>query len=325
MKLEEYANLSEKNSFFDMTTIDTYKGFDDVYQTLKSDNVIFRGVNEAKYKLYTSAQREWIINEYEKQGINYTSFIQSQLNYIRGFSIISQYYKSLNVNENDLLYICLLQHYGAPSPLLDFTYDLDIALYFALDKIKTASSNIDIDNYFSLYLIDKNQCGKELVDIVLMLKSGIQSGGILLEDYKIKYPHDSIDDSLLRSVDLYTKWLKNDGTRDGLHKLGCGFIDNPLCSETLSMYKTSEVLYWSNINLIAQKGCFIFYTKDKEPLELFFTLKNTLPKVRCINIHKSLVEYIKNKYIVHLSEQDIYPKLNKMCKDAYLYFKRCLK
>lgn len=325
MKLEEYANLSEKKSFFDMTTIDTYKGFDDVYQTLKRDNVIFRGVNEAKYKLYTSAQREWIINEYEKQGINYTSFIQSQLNYIRGFSIISHYYKSLNVNENDMLYISLLQHYGAPSPLLDFTYDLDIALYFALDKIKTDSSNIDIDNYFSLYFIDKNQCGNELVDIVSMLRFALESGKDLLDDYIRDNPHISIDDSLLCSVDQYTKWLKDDDTKDGLHKLDCGFIDNPLRSGTLSMYKTSEVLYWSNINLIAQNGCFIFYTNDKEPLELFFTLKNTLPKVRCINIHKSLVEYIKNKYIAHLSEQDIYPKLDKMCKDSYHCFKRCLK
>ena len=130
MKLEEYSNLSQKEPFFETKNINTYKEFDNIYEELKENTLLYRGIHEAKYKIYTSAQREWITNEYSKNGMTYTQFIQSIISNIRKNTILSKYYKSLNINENDLLYISLLQHYGAPSPLLDFTYNINIALYF---------------------------------------------------------------------------------------------------------------------------------------------------------------------------------------------------
>ena len=224
-----------------------------------------------------------------------------------------------------MLYISLLQHYGAPTPLLDFTHGLNIALYFALDGMKNASSNNDIDNYFSLYIIDRNKCGNELVDIVSVLDHGLENGTAMLEELKAQYPNTSLDYSLLKDVDKYTKWIKQDGTNDGLCKMDCGFLDNPLNSSTISMIETNEILYWSNINIIAQKGCFVFYTKDDEPLEQYFGGTNTyLPKLKCINIHKSLASYIKKKYLQGLSKNDIYPDINILCETAYGQFKENL-
>jgi len=322
MKLEEYSNLKQKESFFDAINVVTYEDFDTIYEKLNQSTLLYRGIHEARYKIYTSAQREWITNEYSKQGVSFTQFIQSIITSIRQNTLLSKYYKSLNINENDLLYISLLQHYGAPSPLLDFTHSLNIALYFALDGIKIASSDNDIDNYFSLYIIDRNKCGNELVDIVSFLDHGIENGTAMLEDFKTQYPNTPLDYSLLKDVDKYTKWIKQDGTNDGLCKMNCGFLDNPLNTDTIAMYETKDFLYWSNINLIAQQGCFILYTKESTPLEQYFSGENYLPKLRCINVHKSLSEYIKSKYLKSMSRLDIYPDINLMCKDAYGKFKK---
>lgn len=326
MKLEEYPNLTEKESVFETTNITTHKDFDNFYDEFKEKTLLFRGICEAKYKIYTSAQREWLTNEYANQGITYAQFIQSIITNIRKNKILSQYYKSLNINENDLLYISLLQHSGAPTPLLDFTHNLEVALYFALDGLKVASSDKDIDNYFSLYILDCNKCGKELTDIVSLLSNGLATGTAMLKDTKSKYPDTDIDDSLLKEVDKYTKWMKQDGTEDGLYKLKCGFLDNPLNSKTVSMYETNEILYWSNINLIAQQGCFILYTEESTPLEQYFSgEKKYLPKLQCFNVHKSLVEYIKNQSLKSMSKLDIYPDIKLMCKEAYNTFKKELK
>lgn len=325
MKLEEYGSLTEKDSFFRTTTITTRKEFDETYKKISGKDLLYRGIYEAKYKIYTSAQREWITNEYSKQGIVFTHFIQSIINNIRKNSLLSNYYKSLNINENDLLYISLLQHHGAPTPLLDFTYDLNTALYFALEKVQPTVSNIDIDNFFSIYIINKEEYGNEFVDIISLLSNGLVSGTGMLEDFIAQNPNIPLDYSLLSDVDKYTKWIKEDGSNDGLCKIDCGFLDNPLNSSTISMFKTNEILYWSNINLIAQKGCFVFYTKDKEPLEQYFGRVNKyLSKLKCINIHKSLACYIKKNYLQGLSNKDIYPDLNYLCKNAYTQFKENL-
>ena len=322
MKLEEYSNLTQKEAFFETTNISTHKEFDDFYDEIKTKDLLYRGIYEAKYKIYTSAQREWITNEYSKQGISFIQFIQSIISNIRKRTILSQYYKSLNIHENDLLYISLLQHFGAPSPLLDFTHNLNIALYFALDGLKVASSNNDIDNYFSLYILDRNRYGNQLVDIVTMLSNGRESGIKMLKEFMDLNPNQPVDYSLLKHIDEYTKWIKDDGTNEGLCKIDCGFLDNPLKSKTFPMYETNEILYWSNINLIAQEGCFVFYSKENAPLEQYFGVDNEfLPKLKCVNIHKSLAEYIKNKYLKSISRLDIYPDINLMCKEAYNTFK----
>lgn len=44
-----------------------------------------------------------------------------------------------------------MQHYGLPTPFLDFSYNPYVALFFAIDNIKFSPSDDPIDNYFSLY------------------------------------------------------------------------------------------------------------------------------------------------------------------------------
>ena len=72
MKLPEYANFDEKNQFFNSKLINSKSEFDSFYtETVNKINAIFRGVHEAKYKIYTSAQREWcaLFRHQDTQGI----------------------------------------------------------------------------------------------------------------------------------------------------------------------------------------------------------------------------------------------------------------
>lgn len=288
MKLPEYHNFDKKNQLFNSQLINSKSEFDTFYtEIVNNKNAIFRGVHEAKYKIYTSAQREWITNNYNLQGIEYVDYIQSIIDNIKSNTILQSYYKSLNIAQNDLLWLSLLQHFSAPTPLLDFTHKLDIALFFALDNLQKNSSDKEIEDYFSIYYIDRKECGDKLVDIINMLYNGLENGIGMVEDLLKDDSNISLNCELIEKVDKFTQWIKTDGTKDGLHKIDCGFIDNPLCySKPLRMYKTNDTLYWSNLNLIAQDGCFVMYTKEAEPIEEHFFHETWLP-----NIH---INHLKN-------------------------------
>ena len=119
-------------------------------------NFIFRGVNEAKYKLYNSAQRYWITHELKDfNAENYVYFvcnlIHNAKNYLNG--ILDKYFKSFGYYPNDFSILSFLQHYKAPTPLLDWTKILNYALFFSLDNLEHFQRN-DINNYVSIYALD---------------------------------------------------------------------------------------------------------------------------------------------------------------------------
>lgn len=47
----------------------------------------------------------------------------------------------------------------------------------------------------------------------------------------------------------------------------------------------------SNLNIVAQKGCFIFYYNNSHPLQPFET------DIECVDIHKSLIPYLQDTII----------------------------
>lgn len=322
MKLPEYKSLEEKTPSFSHIKIDTTDVLDCQILKLKefSPNCIFRGVNEAKYKLYTSVQRSWICDGLGRHStINF--MIDSLIESLRKNTILTEYYKSLNVIPTDLLYLGLLQHYSAPSPLLDFTYDYKTALYFATKGLVAGCSNNEIDDYFSLYYIDTDKCGDQLVKMDKFLNSGLDAGADMYEEFKAKHPGVPVDKQLLDSMDTYTRWLKRECPYDdGLCAIKMMFIDNPLKFVKITTPYTNESLYWSNLNIIAQKGCFILYNNGCEPMAEYICQSTYLPKIWCIDIHKSLKEYVQKNYLRGLSESLLFPDINQLAKDAYKDF-----
>lgn len=319
MKLEEYKSLEEKENVFERQTIKTPSEFDTWYDSIsKQDGLIFRGMCEAKWKIYTSAQREWITKEYKNNISSYSAYIDKILQRIKQDTLLKNYFKSFNVKANDLLYLCLLQHYSSPTPMLDFTYNRDSALFFATDEIKFVPSDCDISNYFSVYYIDFNEGNnkKEIVHIDELLENLFDKAKPLKE----KYP--KADFSLVENIDEPIKW--HDEHNACLEQFSLCFIPSPEKAKAIKSL-SNESLYWANPNIIAQEGCLFLYNDEQRPFENFVLKNDTfnITKIHCIDIHKSLMEYIQSK--IKKSSDDIYPTFKQIAQQAYHDFKKTLK
>ncbi|MBO4829710.1 MAG: FRG domain-containing protein [Fibrobacter sp.] len=157
MELEIYNSLEEKLVAFKSCgylVIDSVEQFERWLNTVPRENKLFRGVNEAKYKIYTSAQRLYITNDLDKSGKKIEDFIQDELNQVKEINggLLKKYFQLLNVVDHDLLYLSFLQHYSGVSPLIDFSANVEKALYFMQDGCSFGKmGSTGIDNYFSLY------------------------------------------------------------------------------------------------------------------------------------------------------------------------------
>lgn len=314
MKLPEYASMTEKKEHFNYVKIDTKDVLDTHLGFLLSDrsNCIFRGVGEAKYKLFTSVQRHWI-----GCGLGRVTtidlLVDTLIRNIRKNEILDQYYSALNIIPTDLLYLGVLQHYAAPSPLLDFTYDYRIALYFATCNTAIPYTDNEINDYCSLYYIDLATCGAKLVRLDDYLQAKLEWEKREIEsclEYGVKPPN----------LDTIIKWLRPDDCMDrGLCDVKMMFVDAPHNFKRLTTPWTRESLYWANLNIVAQQGCFLLYNNDDVPLEEYFGAED---KIWCLDIHKSLIEYIRARYLQDLSESKLFPDMRQLAQDAYRSFLR---
>ena len=343
MILETYGSLEEKEKFFDNKKnmvlyyrVDTTKKLEETIKKIKkaresSTNVVLvtRGVSEAKYKLYTSAQREWMTNEWGRQGITFPEFVGRLLDHIKT-DFIEKYFQSMGVRINHLLLLSFLQHYRAPSPLLDFTTDPNVALFFALEHMQGIShGSQDIENYFSIYTILMDKSRSWDVRFSYALEK-------VMQKRREKRREDEKNGQLYKNETVATiglaellDWLPNKHIKgSGLCKKPILFLTNP--SDTNP--KMPSYLSWSNPNIIAQKGCFLLNTHEKQPLEKKFLeekesklLKNAA--LFCLDIHKSLAPYIRERYLKPegITKETIYPDFNAIANEAYEAFKRCPK
>jgi hypothetical protein len=99
----------------------------------QEDGWIYRGQSDASRGLKTSLEQacerwgiplssakkteEYIIREFQRRLYHYTGHIPNQKAYFE--------------------WISLMQHHGAPTRLLDFTYSINVATYFAVEKAKS--------------------------------------------------------------------------------------------------------------------------------------------------------------------------------------------
>ena len=60
-------------------------------------NLMYRGVKEARYKIFTSAFREWYTGEFDQLGINFKQVVQCLMDAIRANSLLQHNYKSLRL------------------------------------------------------------------------------------------------------------------------------------------------------------------------------------------------------------------------------------
>lgn len=293
-----YESFEEKSEVFkENFKIDNEEEVDSIVSMYSSHekDFLYRGINTATYKLYSSSQVQWMLSDAISKKTNiedYYNFIMDSIELTRENNRVKQYIKDNGISDNDLFILALMQHYGMPSPVLDFSHSIFGALYFAWDKCDRTLSDTQtqLSDYISLYVINKKidwvNCSVQNV----MRNSAEQLNDMLQKD-KL-FTAGMVDTKDVEKEFLKLPYLK---FKDW------NFVaveDNPENPVKISIPALKFDCEYQIINdrIISQQGMFIANnTLDKPLVELM----NDWCKEKyfvCYNIHKKLLDYIKQKY-----------------------------
>lgn len=157
--ISEYETTLQKSNSFDQQNIDTQGQFDKIYAEYNGKaDYLFRGQREAKWRLYSKLQREWILGNLKDKFATYKTLLEKLVE--NGRNEYNEKYLELlgekhDDADNDIAVLSFLQHHGCPTPLLDWTYKFKNALYFALDGVEYKERKREIDDYISVYFIEE--------------------------------------------------------------------------------------------------------------------------------------------------------------------------
>lgn len=314
MNKEEYTSVNEKGKCFNHFVINNKSDFNKFYirDTFEFSG-IWRGCSEAKYKLYTSLQRYWIDNNLFNTNLKQIDYLRYIVDVSKNWNgaLIKKVYKEMfdAIDVPTISYLSILRHYDVPVPLIDFTYDKNVSLFFAAYFANSTSGKNEIDSYFSVYFlsnksklygVNKKSLYKDLLKNFRLYKESafekIISG---------KKPTDkdyaSIEETaqafVLDENEFFDDFVNK---RTPLHVLE----DLNLIEDGLK-YK---LFINNNLNIINQKGLFVVNNYSDLPLEdavrkriIEFNndqenqnriLEEERAQFYCFDIHKSLKEYI---------------------------------
>ncbi len=308
--MEHYKDLEEKaGHFLQSRTINTPEELDAAVvelEKLKSNKKLhsmFRGVHEAKYKLYSSFQRMWFDRNLGETGTDPYLLVQNMINAcLDPQHVLSKYLKQLGVVCNDWLILSFLQHYGGASPLLDFSKNFLVALYFLCKNMKLQYSDQFISHYASIYYYKGVDAAQSFRPLHRKAENVVAAN---------------------LAVDKFDVW-KNELSFSNV-------MQRPPASEPLiiSVYNDASEIrtpngepatYFTaaNINVTSQEGEFICNMDMEQPLEDVFQ-KDGKKYLCCLNIHKGLREYIIQKHLEGSLERNdslYFPSEEQIAKEA---------
>lgn len=303
MELREYQTLEEKGSVYTGANVNVNVNAEiliEALMRLRDDgNFVFRGCGEAKYKLYNSAQRYWISYELfrqadgngpDEQRAAFTKFVENLIFQAKEWNgqTIQKLLSRMSIHEsNSLAYLSFMQHFGMPSPLLDFTENPFIALFFAATGAITTSSDFEIDNYFSVYALATDST-----------VSTIWSGGfdhVAVEKETGAIPYIKVSENPLHII----------GRKNTLYGIANNL--NIINQEGVFVYNSDPFFPLAESINKHQNEMFRYYNPGVN------SVPEPLPLMICYNIHKSLAPQI----LEHLSKNKIdsdfvFPDVSKM-------------
>ena len=311
-ELIEFTSLKEKQGSFrnhEKFQIDTRNQFDDWFDQIvvqkaeNRTNFIFRGMKEAKHKLYTSAQRIWLQNDMENwRGGDYFTFINQLIQKTKEYPLIEKVFNTYGYTDRqrEIPILSILQHYGAPTPLMDWTYNVNVALFFGTESVIGGNGgNGNISNYFSIYSIDKSIYLNELLNI----RDFDRQRTLCFLDYKDMTENPQVP---------------NKNNVFYISDFDSGNSGFPTRTASISILKDYQLTSIYNQNIIPQEGLFIFNPFSKKSIDEVFNIEKhsvgsnlVLGPFDCVNIKKDLSDYIRRriKQYKHIENSFIYPHL----------------
>ena len=311
-KLSSFNNLNEKQGYFkesDHFIINSKADFDvwfDGIVAIKQEertNYFFRGMKDAKHRLYTSAQRIWIENDMaEWSGVSYHGFIDRLIAHSLNHPLLRKVFDVYGYNpaERQFPILSILQHYGAPTPFMDWSYNVNVSLFFGTETLKGGHGNDVIDNYFSIYMINKADYKMELLNI-----------------------RDFIEKNIYASFNSFSDWGDDpqNPNKNGIFYIsdfdeGNAYGNIQYSSIQIRNHRPFTSIF--NQNIIPQEGLFIFNPFVLKSIDEVFNVPPhsegsnlVLTPFHCFNIKKDLAEYVRRriKNFQGIDSNFIYPHL----------------
>ena len=290
-----YNSIEDKNRFLQQCQITASEElWSFVRQCKEKENLVFRGVNEAKYMGFSSAQ---VRTKVSLSQASYVAMISEAIQAVRGSEKIMNYIRSRSNDESDFQILALLQHYGCGTPVIDYSTDIDKALFFATDRlenpVQTASKEDNsIDAFISIYYFDKRDSDHASLQEIHSRESA-----------KLNY----LDEKARREYGALYKGV-SDETKNSFKRLpfkefaeliGGGLFAVSGHPDGIIKFDIVGEPVEYNINnerIDVQDGLFMFNALCQTPYEEAaynwdYGLKD---KNHCVNIHKSLEGEIKS-------------------------------
>ncbi|WP_288800942.1 FRG domain-containing protein [uncultured Fibrobacter sp.] len=287
MRVPAFKTIEEKRNAYQYRQVFQFQDLLEVFNEWRSSNFYFRGQADGSWKIYSSLQREWITKELNERFSFYANYCESFLKFTgnRYRPFINRYCKVIT----DVSIFSTVQHYGAPTPFIDWTSNPLVALYFASLGNDLCIGD-ETSSFVSIYGISvgegpstPNNDLTRFSDLVANHKNQMDEvrgewGNILGSDYSeiIRY-------SVWKALVL---WMEE---------------------------AEEEFMQIANPRSDLQNGAFIYNSEPEKSLDEIFTGKtlesfgNTeeatngaevlfLPKIHCLDIHKSVLPQIR-KYL----------------------------
>lgn len=321
--ISAYQSFLQKDNFFEQRRIETEQELELLLEEFSpKKNHLFRGMNEAKFMLYSSLQRDWILKKREAQSVNHQQFLEKLVANARlycGGALAMYIERHSGDYNNDVCVLSILQHYGCPTPLLDWTYNFLVALYFAAlgPTCPFPRSAREVDEYVSIYYIEEKwfaQSGlRAMVEVAMkgnlpLIKTAIREK---IDPLKLRLG-DMASFSKTFSDENLEKFANDDDValRLALASYPKFGLTNYLCE--IDKLKPIPVSYFSDRdeeylpiglqnspNVINQEGVFTWNSVPAHPIEhtVWQQVLQDNPDTshvytNCFNLNKNLVPYL---------------------------------
>ncbi len=109
-ELPQFTDEVEKAQYFDLIRITSMTEVKQHLQPLlmgSSGTLVFRGVNNASFRMFSTVQRQWIWNGYDAYFCDLVSYIKYQINRVRQ----DKYLMTHLSNNNEYNILAMIQHF----------------------------------------------------------------------------------------------------------------------------------------------------------------------------------------------------------------------
>lgn len=276
----EYVSLTEKQNFFDYSD-SVFGSVDELIQRLErlasnANPYYFRGVSKDTYKIVSFAQRRW--REFRCRDClaikkSYMEYLQSLLKWMKCADGILPDCPGLCLSDHQVW--GFLQHYGCPTPLIDFSRSYLVALHMAIRRLEPGQSR-----GISVYAFQEGgsqmQSGNDICDLDYILTGGTANIGSEVPISANEYAKHA---SFNEWNEVYG-WVVREAYHFWCPKLKFGRMEK---QTGLFLYSREETLPFEDLIRLKNDNC----DDHGDPLG------NTLHPFKCFDIPKQMVPEIK--------------------------------